>query len=219
MTGGGPGRVLLPPGLRAGLGAVSVLAAVTVVVLGCLYAGDSGPGPADARILAVVDGVRPPWRHVADAIDLLGEPVGAVLLLAAVMTGLLLSHRPRAAVLVAAGPGLAVVTTRLLKPLVGRTIHGGNLAYPSGHTSFLTALALVSALIVVGRPGAGRTAGTLIVLGAGLAAGAAMGWAEVALGSHYPTDALGGCGTALAVVPAAAWLTDRTADSLRKKSR
>jgi undecaprenyl-diphosphatase len=50
------------------------------------------------------------------------------------------------------------------------------------------------------------------VLAAALVAGAAMGWAEVALGAHYPTDALGGWCTALAVTPATAWLVDRTAD-------
>jgi undecaprenyl-diphosphatase len=53
-----------------------------------------------------------------------------------------------------------------------------------------------------------------LVLAAGLVAGAIMGWAEVGLGAHYPTDALGGWCTALAVIPATAWLVDRTADRL-----
>lgn len=50
------------------------------------------------------------------------------------------------------------------------------------------------------------------MLGASLVAGAAMGWAQVALGAHYPTDALGGWCTALAVTPAAARLVDRLVD-------
>ncbi|MFF8592231.1 phosphatase PAP2 family protein [Streptomyces sp. NPDC015220] len=203
---------VLPPSLRGWLGLIAALAALVVVLLGVRYAGDSGPGTVDARILASVDGVRPPWRQVALAADFLGEPVGAVTLVVAVVTGCLLLRRPRAAVLVVAGAGTAVGTATLLKSLVGRTIHGGNLSYPSGHTAFLTALALVVALLATGRLGLGRTAGTSLVLAAALVAGAVMGWAEVALGAHYPTDALGGWCTALAVTPATAWLVDRTAD-------
>jgi undecaprenyl-diphosphatase len=115
-------------------------------------------------------------------------------------------------VLVVAGPGLTVATTMLLKHLTGRTIHGANLSYPSGHTAFATALALEVALLATGRLGLGRSAGVSLVLAAALVAGAVMGWAEVALGAHYPTDAVGGWCTALAVAPATAWLVDRIAD-------
>jgi undecaprenyl-diphosphatase len=45
-----------------------------------------------------------------------------------------------------------------------------------------------------------------------------MGWAQVGLGAHYPTDVLGGWCTALAVIPATAWLVDRTADRLGDRS-
>ncbi|RZB19215.1 phosphatase PAP2 family protein [Streptomyces sp. F001] len=214
MTGRSSPAVL-PPSLRGRLGLIAALAALVVVVLGALYADDSKPGMVDARIWAAVDGVGPPWRDVALATDFLGEPVGAATLVAATVTGCLLLRRPRAAVLVVAGAGLTVGTTKLLKPLVGRTIHGdGNLSYPSGHTAFFTALALVVALFATGWFGLGRTVGTLLVLAAALVAGAAMGWAQVALGAHYPTDVLGGWCTALAVIPATAWLVDRMADRL-----
>lgn len=142
------------------------------------------------------------------------------MLVVAAVTGCLLLRRPRAAVLVVAGAGTTVVTTTLLKSLVGRTIHGDdNLSYPSGHTAFLTALALVVALLATGRLGLGRRAGVLLVLAAALVAGAAMGWAQVALGAHYPTDVLGGWCTALAVTPATAWLVDRTADRMADAGR
>lgn len=202
----------MPPALRPLLGPIAALAALVVVVLGVRYADDSGPGTLDARILAVVDGVRSPWRQVALALDFLGEPVGAATLVAATVTGCLLLRRPRAAVLVVAGAGVSVGTATLLKSLVGRTIHGGNLSYPSGHTAFATSLALVVTLLATGRLGLGRKSGTLLVLGAALVAGTAMGWAQVGLGAHYPTDVLGGWCTALAVVPATAWLVDRVAD-------
>lgn len=204
---------VLPPSLRVCLGPVAALAALVVVVLGVRYADGSRPGLVDARIGAAVYGVGPPWRHVALTLDFLGEPGGSVMLVLAVVTGCLLLRKPRAAVLAVVGAVMAVGTTTLLKHLVGRTIHGdGNLSYPSGHTAFFTTLALVVALLATGRPGLDRTAGTSLVLAAALVAGAAMGWAEVALGAHYPTDVLGGWCTALAVTPATAWLVDRMAD-------
>ncbi|MFG3498267.1 phosphatase PAP2 family protein [Streptomyces sp. NPDC047928] len=213
-------RAVLVPSLRVSLGLIAALAALAVAALGVLYAGRGEPGEVDARILSAVDGAGPTWRYAALATDFLGEPVGAAALVAATVTGCLLLRRPRAAVLVLVGPGLAVVTTTGLKPLVGRTIHGGgNLAFPSGHTAFLTALALVVALLAVRRLGLGRTAGTSVVCGAALVAGAAMGWAQVVLGAHYPTDAIGGWCTALAVAPAAAWLVDRSADAVRPRRR
>ncbi|MFD4318718.1 phosphatase PAP2 family protein [Streptomyces sp. NPDC058548] len=206
--------------MRGRLGLTAAVAALLVVVLGVLYADAGRPGSVDARILAAVEGVGPGARHLALATDFLGEPVGAATLVVAVVTGCLLLRRPRAAVLVVVGVGLAVVTTRLLKHLVGRTIHGDeNLSYPSGHTAFLTALALVVTLLATGRSGLGRTAGTSLVLLVALVAGLAMGWAQVVLGAHYPTDALGGWFTALAVIPATAWVVDRVADSGRPKAR
>lgn len=209
---------MLPPSLRMRFGLMAALAALVVVVLGVLYADDSKPGTVDARIGAAVDGPGPPWRHVALALDFLGEPVGSAALVVAIVTGCLLLGRPRAAVLVVAGAAVTVGTATLLKSLVGRTIHGENLSYPSGHTAFATALALVVALAATGRLGLGRTAGMSLVLAAALVAGAAMGWAQVALGAHYPTDVLGGWCTALAVIPATAWLVDRIADRMADRS-
>ncbi|WP_329262188.1 phosphatase PAP2 family protein [Streptomyces sp. NBC_01478] len=215
MTGR-PAPSLLPPSLRPPLALIAVLAALVVVALGVLYSGHSEPGAVDRWIVPpTADSVRPPWRQLALALDFLGEPAGSATVIVAGVVGCLLMRRPRAAVLVAVGAGTTVGTTTLLKHLVGRTIHGpGNLSYPSGHTAFATALALMAALFATDRLGLGRTAGTSLVLAAGLVAGVIMGWAEVGLGAHYPTDALGGWCTALAVIPATAWLVDRTADRL-----
>lgn len=214
-------RSVLPPALRAGLGLIAALAALVVVVLGVLFAGHGEPSRVDRWIIPpTADSVRPPWRYVALALDFLGEPAGSVMLVVAIVACCLLLRRPRAAVLVVAGVGMTVGTATLLKHLVGRTIHGeGNLSYPSGHTAFFTALALMAALPTAGRLGLGRTAGTSLVFAAGLVAGAVMGWAEVGLGAHYPTDALGGWCTALAVVPATAWLVDLAADSRPSERR
>ncbi|MFD9717051.1 phosphatase PAP2 family protein [Streptomyces sp. NPDC059076] len=218
MTGR-PASAVLPPTLRAWLGLIAALATLTVVALAVLYADHDEPGMMDAWIQPAVDGVQPPWRNIALATDFLGEPAGAAALVLAAGTWCLLLRRPRAAVFIVVGTGLTVGTTKLLKPLVGRTIHGEHLAYPSGHTAFFTALALMAALLAVGRFGLGRTGSTLFLLAAALVAGAAMGWAQIALGAHYPTDVIGGWCTALAVVPATAWLVDRTADAGRQERR
>ncbi|MEV0738255.1 phosphatase PAP2 family protein [Streptomyces sp. NPDC050549] len=216
----GPGefaaRAVLPPSLRPRLGLVAVLAALVVVVLGVLYSGHSAPGAVDSWIRPpTADSVGSPWRQVALVLDFLGEPAGSATVVVAGVVGCLVLRLPRAAVLVVAGAGATVGTTTLLKHVVGRTIHGpGNLSYPSGHTAFATALAVMAALLATDRLGLGRAAGTSLVLAAGLVAGAVMGWAEVGLGAHYPTDALGGWCTALAVIPATAWLVDRAAGPL-----
>ncbi|MFE5856141.1 phosphatase PAP2 family protein [Streptomyces sp. NPDC056500] len=218
MTGRPPSAVL-PRALRAWLGLIAALATLTVVAVAVLYAGHDQPGTMDAWIQPAVDGVQQPWRNVALATDFLGEPAGAAVLVLVAVVCCLLLRRPRAALLIVVGTGLTVGTTKLLKPLVGRTIHGEHLAYPSGHTAFFTALALVVALLAIGRLGLGRTGSTLFVLVVALVAGAAMGWAQIALGAHYPTDVLGGWCTALAVVPTTAWLVDRMADAGRQERR
>lgn len=206
----------LPPPLRAPLALVTLLATLVAGAIGALYAGHGAPGRVDRWFVdPTADSVRAPWRGLALVTDFLGEPAGAALLVVAAVAGCLLLRLPRGAVLVVASAALAVATATLLKHVVGRTIHGdGNLSYPSGHTAFLTALALAVALPATGRLGLGRGAGPLLVLAVALVAGVAMGWAQVALGAHYPTDVLGGWCVALALVPVTAWLVDGAADRL-----
>jgi len=212
------GRVV-PPLPRAWLGVTSVIAALAVVVLGTAYGGESEPGRADARISAqLLEEPGSGWRHFALGVDFLGEPGGAAPLILVLVAGCLVLRARRGAVLLVAGAGSVVVTATLLKHVAGRTIHGDNLSYPSGHTAFLSSLAVAAGLLVTGRLELGKGAGAAVVLGAALVAGAVMGWAQVALGAHYPTDVLGGWCLALALTPPAAWVVDRTADHLTAAS-
>ncbi|MEV6831578.1 phosphatase PAP2 family protein [Amycolatopsis sp. NPDC051102] len=204
----------LPPVLRAPLAMSAALATAVVVALGILHFHDSGLTGIDAAILPSIDGVRPPWRYLALVFDFGGEPVGSVILVALLAGVCFLAHRVRTAVLTVLGVVVTVAVTTVLKPIVGRRIHGEFLSYPSGHTALATALALIVALLLTDRLGLGRGAAVVLALGLAVVAGVAMGWAEVALGAHYPTDALGGFCAALAAVPATAWLLDRVADRL-----
>ena len=204
----------LPAALRAPLTMTAALATAVLVALGILHFHDSGLTGIDAALLPSIDGVRPPWRSVALVFEFGGEPVGSVILVALIAVVCFLVHRVRAAVLTVLGVVATVAVTTVLKPIVGRTIHGQFLSYPSGHTAMATALALVIALVLADRLGLGRVPAMLLLLGLALVAAVAMGWAEVGLGAHYPTDAVGGFCAALAVVPATAWLVDRIADRL-----
>lgn len=204
----------LPVALRGPLAMSAGLATAVLVALGILHFHESGLTGIDAAVLPAIDGVQPPWRYVALVFDFGGEPLGSVILVALIAGVCFLAHRVRTAVLTVLGVVATVVVTTVLKPIVGRTIHGEFLSYPSGHTALATALATVIALLLADRLGLGRAAAMPLVLGLALLAGLAMGWAEVALGAHYPTDALGGFCAALAVVPATAWLVDRVADRI-----
>ncbi|WP_410607011.1 phosphatase PAP2 family protein [Amycolatopsis sp. lyj-109] len=204
----------LPAVLRGPLAMTAALATAVLVALGILHFHDSGLTGIDAALLPSIYGVEPPWRYVALVFDFGGEPVGSVILIALLSGVCWLVRRLRTAVLTVAGVVVTVAATTVLKPVVGRTIHGEFLSYPSGHTALATALALVIALLLTERFGLGRAAGMALVLGLALVAGVAMGWAEVALGAHYPTDALGGFCAALAAVPATARVLDRVADRL-----
>ncbi|EOD67925.1 phosphatase PAP2 family protein [Amycolatopsis vancoresmycina] len=204
----------LPPVLRTPLAMSAALATAVVLALGILHFHDSGLTGLDAAILPSIDGVQPPWRYVALVFDFGGEPVGSVILVALLAGVCVLARRLRTAVLTVLGVVVTVAVTTVLKPIVGRNIHGEFLSYPSGHTALATALALVVGLLLTDRLSLGRGAAVVLVLGLAVVAGVAMGWAEVALGAHYPTDALGGFCAALATVPATAWLLDRVADRL-----
>lgn len=198
----------VPAPLRRPIAALAIAAALVGAALGVVYSGASTAGTVDQWAFDAL----PRARTLASLIDFVGEPLGmavSVTLLAALC---LLLGRRRLALLAGAAPGLSAVVTTVLKPVVGRTIHGDFLAYPSGHTAVATALGLVLALLAVDLFQLGRHASLLLVVTGAATAGVAMAWSQVTLGAHYPTDTLGGFCAALAVVPATAWLVDRIAD-------
>lgn len=202
------GRPALPPGLRRPIGIMAVIAALVSAVLAARYSGHIAAGWLDRSAQTAVGRLLPQPGLAALLINIVGEPFVAAVLAGLLAAACLALGRRRLAVVAVAGPGLTGVVTTVLKPVIGRTIHGSNLSYPSGHTAAATVLALVVTLLAVDLLQAGRLPGMLLILAGAGAAGATMAWSQVAEGAHYPTDTIGGFCTAMAVVPATAMLVD-----------
>ncbi|KZB81964.1 phosphatase PAP2 family protein [Amycolatopsis regifaucium] len=203
------GPPALPPRARVPLWGLGAFGFLVALVLGLRYAGTSHTAGLDALVLPAIDRVEGQLWYLATAIDFAGEPVGAVVVIALFGWLCLRHRRPRTAILLVAASGVTVALTTGLKPLTGRLIHGEFLSYPSGHTAFAVTVAAVAALLVIDVRSLGPVGGASVLFGLVAFAGFAMGWAEVALGAHYPTDTFGGFGVAVAVVPVVGWAVDR----------
>ncbi|GAA4847318.1 hypothetical protein GCM10025787_32070 [Saccharopolyspora rosea] len=182
--------------------------ALLVVALAVPHVGQARPGWFDGLVGAQLAEWFPGDLRPLDALASLGS-TGPVLAETAIVASIgYLNRRWTALLLPAVGTPLAVSTTELLKPVVGRTING-HWAMPSGHTTAVVSL-LVAALLVSrrSRPGVGPLAAVLIAALALGAVGMALGL--VRLGFHYATDVAAGACVATAVV----LLTARALDVL-----
>lgn len=202
-------RPILPNALRRPVVIVSVLAALAVLAVAVIVAGDHRPTTFDRAVRSRLEISTTTESRWALAVDRMGEPIGLAVLVALLVGLSLLLRRPRMAVLSLVGIGLTVSATSTLKPVVGRTIHDVYLSYPSGHTASATAAAMTAALLVWHR--LSRGAALALLYGVASVIGAAAAWAQSSLMAHYPSDTLGGWCTALAVVPTTAWLVDHAA--------
>jgi undecaprenyl-diphosphatase len=194
--------------LRRPLVALTILGALLVAVPGLVFAGETEAGRLDRWVQSGVDNTPSGAHGVLLATDWFGEPTGRALLVLALAVLCLIAGRWALAAAIVAGSVTTAVLTTALKFVVDRQIHGEFLSYPSGHTAAATAAGLGLGLLLAGLLRAGRFLGTALVLGSAALAGAAMAWAQIALGAHYPTDTVGGFGCALLVLPGTALLID-----------
>ena len=207
-------RSSVPAGLGCPFAVAAGVGVVVAVALGIVMAGTSAPSGPDRWAADIVSGWWPAPGTIAYAIDFVGRP-WVVVAIAAVTALLAVGlRRRRLAVVALVAPAVTGLVATIAKPLAGRTIHGTNLSYPSGHVAAATTLAGVLALLAVDVVHAGRVLGMAVFLIGALASGGVMAVDQVAISAHYPTDALGGLATAIVVVVAVATAVDRAADRL-----
>lgn len=174
------------------MGALTIL---PFAVLGW-WARHFSPAPWEPELLSALALGGDPFAGLVRAVNTLGDlpvwtalvGVGAVAvflargLVAGVLVGLSV-----AADLVG---GIVKILVERLRPegaLVESLFGADTYAFPSGHV--VRAVALLAVLAFVLGPPRWRLAAALL---GGAAAGVAMGYGRVALGVHWPTDAIGG---------------------------
>lgn len=206
---------MLPAGLRRPAAVVALLAALVLGTFAVRYAGHDAPSHVDGHLDAAAGSLAGAQSWLLRRARLFGSPPFVVLVAAALAVVCVLLHRRLLALLAVLGPGLTGLTTTLLKPVVGRTIDGG-LAYPSGHTAGATAVGLVVSMLAVSLIHVGRIAAALLITAGTVLVGGGVGLAMVVTGVHYPTDAVGGFCTAVAVVLVTALIVERIVEHRRR---
>ena len=173
------------------------------------YAGDDAAGRVDGHLDRAVEAL--PGQRLASLVVVFGNPAFVATAAVALSLLCLVRRRFRMAALALGGPGLTGLLTTFGKPVVDRTIgYQDGLAFPSGHTGGATSLALVVALLLAAELGL-RPAATAGLAGlAAVLAGGAVGTGMVVIGSHYPTDVIGGFCAATAAVLTIALVLDAT---------
>ncbi|MEU7765123.1 phosphatase PAP2 family protein [Nocardia sp. NPDC049190] len=189
------------PRHRARLGVAATGAAVTVAVPLTLPA-DGGSSSVDR---AIAEPLHSAWITRSGICEALVLPSNGYLLIPVlVLASAWFAHHGdrRRAVTMAVVPELAVaINTWLLKPLWGRQLHD-YLAYPSGHTVHLVAIA-TAFMLLAGAPHA-----RYAVCAVASMALAATATGMIGLDYHHPTDILGGAAAAITMVTLLCWAAE-----------
>jgi undecaprenyl-diphosphatase len=181
--------------------------ALIILALGLTYHDTSSAAPIDARIASVIAERVAPDQSIAHFIVRLGDPLSIATIVFILMMCALFLKRPRAAILAVIGPSACGATIELMKPLVGRTYHGV-LTFPSGHTTGITAVATVAAVMAVSFTRARLLMASTMAAAGVLIVAIVMALALLAQHLHYPTDTFGGFLTAVVIVLAGAFCID-----------
>lgn len=200
-------RPLLSDAARLPAAATLAACALTTALLGVWLAHQTHTDRVDTVIDARVHANLVGHPRLLAALDRLGDMPTIVGMTVALVLACLLWRRYRGAALLAISiPAAAMITERLLKPLVGRTLLGF-LSFPSGHATGTFALATAITVLLAGAPGIPRAVRFAIEVIA-FAVAASVAAAMIALGFHYFTDAVAGAAVGTGTVLATALLLD-----------
>jgi len=208
---------LLPQALRRPAALVVTGCAAVTASLALAFAGQARPDGLDAAVDTHARSGLGRYPEQLHLLAELGDLVPVTVPTAALILACLAVRRRRGAALAClAVPGAVALTEFVLKPLVGRTIHGAYLCFPSGHATASFALATTCAVLLASpaRPRLPGAVRLLLVLGAAVVA-AAVAIAMVALRHHYFTDAVAGTAVGVGMVLLTALLIDWAAGSPR----
>jgi membrane-associated phospholipid phosphatase len=200
---------LLPAPIRRPAALLAVCGAVVFLVLAAKYHGADSYGRVDGW----VDTHVPQAQPTTSAVAVLAETVPVVfgLIAAAAAITALVARKWRCAALAVAGPALTLLVAELGKPVIDRTIAGGFLALPSGHTAGATSVTLATAIVLLGRFRAHLIRAAVLGLIATTVLGGGMALVMVSLRYHYATDTIAGFGVAIATTIGVAFAIDGVA--------
>ena len=212
------GAPLLSPAGRPFAMVIVAACAGTTALLGALLGHGAHTDLVDTAVDSRVRAGLAGHLKLLELLARLGDLPAVAGITAILVAACLVRRRYRGAALVALSvPAAAVITERLLKPLVGRTALGF-LSFPSGHATVTFALATGVTVLLSGTPGvprAVRLAATVIAFAIASAVAAAM----IALGFHYFTDAVAGAAVGAGTVLAVALVIDLALRAWRRSGR
>ncbi|WP_244467350.1 phosphatase PAP2 family protein [Nocardia vulneris] len=188
---------VIPRGVPT-LGGIAVGAAVTGA-LPATFPPDGGPTALDRTLAAPIHSALDARPGLAELLVVPSNGYILLPLLAIAAGWFAYRRRWRSTALMLAVPGLAVALNAWVwKPLWHRQLHD-YLAYPSGHTVHLVAIA-TTLFVLVDSPRA-RLRTVAVAIPALLAAAVGM----IGLDYHLPTDIIGGAAAAVAMVLTCCW--------------
>lgn len=200
-------RPLLSGAARLLAVAVVAACALTTALLGASLGHGRHTDRVDAAVDIRVQTSLAGHHNLLLVLAWLGDLPAITVMTAMLALACLLWRRYRAAMLLVISiPAAAVITERLLKPIVGRTALGF-LSFPSGHATGTFALATAITVVLAGASGIPRAARLAAVVTA-VAGASAVSAAMIALGFHYFTDAVAGAAVGAGAVLATAMALD-----------